>query len=167
MTTLTARKINILPISTTEELLDHPMLEIFLPNELPIFNQKPYLYQISSIYGEEFDPDFAPVPTSSQLLPALSDWNRTLILSVLEIWAGKRSPSQLARWCHPQVYQDLVRSVRSQSSVGKLRKLHIQEPLDGLCEAIATVRFNERLRSIAIRLEGIDGRWLCTELELI
>jgi len=167
MTTLSARKINLLPASSTDELWDHPMLEIFRPNELPPFNQKPYLYQISSIYGEEFDPDFAPIPTSANALPALSDWNRTLILSVLEIWAGKRSPNQMARWCHSKVYQELVKSVRTQSVVGKLRKIHIREPLDGLCEAIATVRFNERLRSIAIRLEGVDGRWLCTELKLI
>ena len=90
-----------------------------------------------------------------------------MILSVLEIWAGKRSPNQLARWCHSKVYQELVKSVRTQSVVGKLRKIHIREPLDGLCEATATVRFNERLRSIAIRLEGVDGRWLCTELKLI
>ena len=167
MTTLSARKINLLPASSTDELWDHPMLEIFRPNELPPFNQEPYLYQISSIYGEEFDPDFAPIPTSANELPALSDWNRTLILSVLEIWAGKRSPNQMARWCHSKVYQELVKSVRTQSVVGKLRKIHIREPLDGLCEATATVRFNERLRSIAIRLEGVDGRWLCTELKLI
>ena len=167
MNTLIAKAVNLLPKSSTDEYLDHPMLDIFRPNELPPFNQKPYLYQISSIYGEEFDPDFAPIPTSSSKLPSLEDWNRTLILSVLEIWAGKRSPNQLARWCQSPVFQELTRNVGSQSIVGKLRKIHIQEPLDGLCEAIATVRFNERLRSIAIRLEGVDGRWLCTNLKLI
>lgn len=167
MTKLIAKPVNLIPKSCENELWDHPMLDIFRPTQLPPFNQAPYLYQISSIYGEEFDPDFAPIPTSASNLPGLADWNRTLILSVLEIWAGKRSPNQMARWCNSSVYQDLVKNVRSQSLVGKLRKLHIQEPLDGLCEAIGTVRFNERLRAIAIRLEGVDGRWLCTNLKLI
>ena len=169
MKTLTACPINLTPkLSETDiSLWNHPTLDIFRPNPLPAFKQEPYLYKISSLYGEEFDPDFAPVPTPSSALPNLLIWNRTILLSVLEIWAGKRSPNQLARWCQSQIYQELLRSVGSQVEIGKIRKIYIQEPLDGLCEVVATIRFGTRLKSIAMRVEGVDGRWLCTQLKLI
>jgi hypothetical protein len=48
-----------------------------------------------------------------------------------------------------------------------VRTIHQSEPLDGICESTITVRFGERLRAIVIRFEGVDGRWLCTELDLI
>jgi len=51
--------------------------------------------------------------------------------------------------------------------IGRVRKTRITEPLDGVCEATVTVRFGDRLRVVAIRFEGLDGRWLCTCLTLI
>jgi hypothetical protein len=51
--------------------------------------------------------------------------------------------------------------------VGRVRKIHISQPLDGIIEATVTVRYGERLRVVAIRFEGLDHRWLCTALEII
>ena len=53
------------------------------------------------------------------------------------------------------------------TEIGRVRKTRITEPLDGVCEATVTVRFGDRLRVVAIRFEGLDGRWLCTCLALI
>ena len=51
--------------------------------------------------------------------------------------------------------------------VGKLRTIHQSEPLDGICESTVLVRFGDRLRAVVIRFEGVDGRWLCTALQMI
>ena len=139
------------------------------------FNQNPYLYKISYIYSnlnnglysEEYDQDFAPIPTSASELPELNSWSTKFALGVLEIWAGKRPPSQLAKWCHSSVYASLLNSTGYQREVGKLRRIYIHEPLDGLCECTATIRFSNRLRSMTMRFEGVDHKWICTNLDLI
>ena len=159
-------QLEIFPPSSTLETFP-PQLDLFAPESLPAFHQEPYLYRISSIYHEEYEPDFAPVPTSAKDLPELTPWTFKFAIGVLEIWAGKRPASQLARWCHANVYTELSASIGYQKEVGKIRKIHIQEPLDGLCESTATVRYNDRLRSMAMRFEGVDKRWLCTSLDLI
>ena len=131
------------------------------------FSQEPYLYKISSLYKEDFVPGFEPEPTSASELPDLNKFVESFAKSVLEIWAGKRSAAQLSRYCHSTVYQDLLTSIGYQKEVGKFRKVYINEPLDGLCESTVTVRFQERLRSMALRFEGIDHKWVCTSLDLI
>jgi hypothetical protein len=132
-----------------------------------ITEPKPYLYKISSFYKEDFIPGFEPEPTSASELPELNIFVESFAKSVLEIWAGKRSASQLSRYCHSNVYQDLLTSIGYQKEVGKFRKIYINEPLDGLCESTVTVRFNDRLRSMALRFEGLDHKWICTSLDLI
>ena len=129
--------------------------------------QEPYSYKISSLYKEDYIQGFEPEPTSASELPDLGIFVESFAKSVLEIWAGKRPASQLSRYCHSTVYQDLLTSIGYQREVGKFRKIYITEPLDGLCEGIVTVRFRDRLRSMAIRFEGLDHRWVCTSLDLI
>ena len=146
--------------------IESPELQLDLFLDQPFF-QAPYLYKISSLYSEDFDPAIAPVLTSASALPPLENWINRFAIGVLEIWAGKRSPSQLIKWCHIKVYQELLSSVGYQKEVGRLRRIYIQEPLDGLCEGTVTVRFNERVRSMVLRFEGVDKKWLCTELDLI
>jgi hypothetical protein len=132
-----------------------------------LIKPKPYLYKISSLYKEDYVPGFEPEPTSANELPELRSFVENFAKSVLEIWAGKRSASQLSKYCHANVYQDLLTSIGYQKEVGKFRRIYINEPLDGLCESTVTVRFNDRLRSMAIRFEGIDHKWICTSLDLI
>ena len=131
------------------------------------FKQEPYLYKLSSLYKDDYVPGFEPVPTSTSELPEITTFASSFAQSVLEIWAGKRSAAQISRWCHSTVYQELLTSIGYQKEVGKFRKIHINEPLDGLCESTVTVRFKERLRSMTLRFEGVDHRWVCTSLELI
>ena len=83
------------------------------------------------------------------------------------VLAGKRQPAQLSHWCHQKIYSELIRNVGSQKEVGRVRALHQSEPLDGICESTVTVRYGGRLRSLVIRFEGIDKRWLCTALTLL
>ncbi len=146
---------------------EHPILEIFRPPAVEVIAQKAKLFLLPSTFGEDYDPNFAPQPTSASDLPELHSWTLKFVVSVLEIWAAKRQPAQLSRWCHHNIYNELIHNVGSQKEVGRIRHLHQSEPLDGICESTITVRYGDRLRSIAVRFEGIDKRWLCTALALI
>ena len=84
-----------------------------------------------------------------------------------EIWAGRRQPAQLISKCHRQIYMNLLKQVGSQKEIGRIRSIYQCQPLDGICESTITVRFGDRLRAMVIRFEGVDQRWLCTELRLI
>ena len=145
----------------------HPLLEIFRPQPLtqPLTPSK--LYLVPSRFDDEFDPDFAPEPTSAHDLPELAVWTERFVHSIVEIWAGRRSPRQVESLCHHRIFSDLVRQSGSQKEIGHVRKIHIQEPLDGICEATITIRYENRLRAMLVRFEGIDKRWLCTALTLL
>lgn len=160
--------INLEPISSdAQEDWLHPILEIFRPRLAPAPVAKPKLYLVPSSFNDEFDPDFAPEPTSAMDLPDITEWNLNFARNVLEILAGRRQPSQLARACHHHIYAELLLQSGSMKEVGRIRKFHISEPLDGICETTVTVRFGDRLRCLVLRFEGVDNRWLCTALKLL
>jgi hypothetical protein len=94
-------------------------------------------------------------------------WTMKFIVSVVEVWAGRRQPAQLISWCHRVIYMELLRASGSQKEIGKIKSIHQSEPLDGICESTALIRYGERLRAVVIRFEGVDGRWLCTALKMI
>ncbi|MGI9144180.1 MAG: Rv3235 family protein [Candidatus Planktophila sp.] len=145
----------------------HPMLEIFKPIVEEHEKQKARLYLIPSTFDDEYDPDFSPQATSASDLPELHAWTMRFVVSVLEIWAGRRSPSQLTRMCHRKIFTELHSRAGTMKEVGKLRTIHQSEPLDGICESVVTVRYGERLRALSVRFEGVDNRWLCTALDLL
>ena len=146
---------------------EHPMLEMFRPIVQEHEKQKARLYLIPSSFDDEYDPDFSPQPTSASDLPELHEWTMRFVVSVLEIWAGRRSPSQLTRMCHRKIFTELHARAGTMKEVGKLRTIHQSEPLDGICESVVTVRYGERLRALSVRFEGVDNRWLCTALDLL
>lgn len=148
-------------------LWGHPQLELFPKPIREIPEQKAKLYLVPTSFGEEYDPDFAPIPCSAIDLPELHQWTMKFAVCVLEIWAGRRQPVQLAKWCHRVIFSDLLKQVGSQKDVGRIRTIHQQEPIDGVCESTITVRYGDRLRAMVVRFEGLDQRWLCTALELI
>jgi hypothetical protein len=145
----------------------HPMLEMFRPIVEEHEKQKARLYLIPSSFDDEYDPDFSPQPTSASDLPELHEWTMRFVVSVLEIWAGRRSPSQLTRMCHRSIFTELQARAGTMKEVGRLRTIHQSEPLDGICESVVTIRYGKRLRALSVRFEGVDNRWLCTALNLL
>ena len=133
----------------------------------PLPQQSAKLYLIPSSFGEEYEPGFEPVPTSASELPDLHTWTMKFAVSVVEIWAGRRQPAQLISRCHRHIYMQLLKQVGSQKEIGRIRTIHQSQPLDGICESTITVRYGDRLRAMVIRFEGVDKRWLCTELRLL
>jgi hypothetical protein len=160
--------IDVAPISSDpDEDWQHLVLEMFRPESPAQPVQKPRLYLIPSTFGEEYDPEFAPKPTSSTELPDINELTFQFIHNVVEIWAGRRTASQVQAMCHHLIFADLQRKAGQQKMIGKVRKIKVTEPLDGICESTVTIRYGDRLRVVAIRFEGLDGRWLCTALTLI
>ena len=52
----------------------------------------------------------------------------------------------------------------SRPGTGAVRSVHVQQRPDGVAEVCATVHRGQRMAALALRLEGRDGRWCCTEL---
>jgi hypothetical protein len=152
--------------SQSSELWNHPTLELFrTPEILPA--HRAYLYSSPTLFGENYESDDLPQPTSAQELPRLAHWLPVLAVSILEIWAGRRQPLQIADRCHRVIYLEILKRMGSLKEVGVLRRFHITEPLDGICEASIGVQFKDRYRCMVMRVEGVDGRWLCTEVDLL
>jgi len=120
------------------------------------------------------DEDFAAQPTASADLPDPRPWTRRLAQVVVEVLAGARPAGQLARHTTLDVLDQLERwtgrLARGADGRAALRPIvasvHVSEPADGVAEACAVVDTGPRRRALALRLEGLDGRWRCTELQL-
>jgi len=105
----THREFEQLPTFTTIELVPlssdpdegflHPVLEMFKPEPKIQEVKKPRLYLVPSTFGEEFDSEFAPQPTSASELPEIQPLIFQFIHNTVEIWAGRRSPHSNFRQC--------------------------------------------------------------------
>jgi hypothetical protein len=117
------------------------------------------------------------VLTGRDALPDPRAWAARLAQAVLEVAAGARPSSQLWRWTTQAVLDDVrqrsrpatvLDSQRRRAQVPALvRSVHVCEPADGVVEATAIVAGRLRTRALALRLEGLNGRWLCTALEWV
>lgn len=117
--------------------------------------------------NEELEPRLQHKPTPLADLPDLEQWVSRYVVSLVEVWSGKRAAMQLARWTHRSVFEGLMKSVGLKRALPKIRNIYISQPIDGVGEVTVTLRYDERIRSLVMRFEGVDMRWLCTELFLI
>lgn len=129
--------------------------------------------------GMELSEFFAPQRTPSTALPSPEPFLRNLTLGVLEVFAGVREVDQLARWLTEEPYRKLVtranlaararsaRGMPAKRPVHAILSVHESSPADGIVEAVVVVRGPARTRALAVRLEGMDGRWRATSLALL
>lgn len=117
------------------------------------------------------EDDEAPSRTPVSDLPPARPVAQALVQGLLEVMAGVRPVSQLQRGTTPELFAQLEqvvhgrpRAVGARPVTGAVRSLHVQERPEGVAEVCATVRRGPRLAAVALRLEGIRGRWTCTEL---
>jgi len=79
---------------------------------------------------------------------------------------------QLIRWTTPEVYSVVARrhaASRRRAMVASratVRRVRICEPADGVVEACAVVVDNGRVRALAMRLTGLDRRWVVSVLQV-
>jgi len=110
-------------------------------------------------------------------LPDARAWGSRLAQAVAEVLAGDRPLSQLVRWTDAVVYMDLNRRVRvlgltttathrGAKERSAIRSVRVSQPAERVAEIAAHVRYGNRSRAMALRLEVHRGRWICTALEL-
>jgi hypothetical protein len=153
-----------------KSLWHHPVLPIFneTKEEAPVeISTKLYLVPtLDNLVGEDIDSEYLPKPSPISELPEISSWVKRYVIGVVEIWGSKRPAMQLARWSHRKVFKQLTSP--SQIGVGaKIRKIYISQPIEGVVEGTVTLQIGDRVRSLSLRFEGVDKRWLCTELVII
>ena len=115
---------------------------------------------------------FGPQATVARGAAGAAGVGRPLAQAVVEVLAGDRPASQLVRWTAEDVYDGVRRRARTRRPQGgqppraAVRSVRVCEPADGVVEACAVVRRGNRYHAVALRLQGLDGRWQCTALQL-
>jgi hypothetical protein len=125
----------------------------------------------------EGEPDFfAPQRTPAAALPDPRLFTARLVQAMLEVVVAARPLAQLVRWTTEDVYRQLSRQVRitghedassrRRRVPGRVRSIHLSELRGHAVEVCAIVQHRERTTAMALRLEGVDGRWQCTALQV-
>jgi hypothetical protein len=121
-----------------------------------------------SEFGPEgFHPKFSPMPSPLSELPDSYAWSKSFVIAVLEVWAGRRSVMQLAKNSHRSVISKILSQGKTLSEVCQIRRIYINQPIEGVIETTVTLSIKNRVRSLILRFEGIDKKWICTELRLL
>ncbi len=115
--------------------------------------------------------DFGPAPTPRHDLPDPAAVAHRLVTTTLEAFTGRRSFAQLQSAFTLPVFTAVSRGRRPRWCVEGTGPLvvgpvRVFEPVDGVAEVTAVARRNGRAHAVAVRLEGIDGRWRCTALQV-
>ena len=159
-----------------DELPVAPVLPLVAPPLVaPPLVVPPSLRVLPTPAGEAGDLDvelwLAARRTPTAELPAALPFARALVQGLLEVLAGVRPLRQLQRDTTPELYAVLERAVsRQRAPAGPrpggraVRSVHVQEHPEGVVEICATVQRGLHAGALALRLEGLDGRWRCTEL---
>lgn len=95
---------------------------------------------------------------------------------LVEVFGGDRGVHQLIRWTTDRVYADLLRRAHALQQVSanaprtrrqraQIRSVHLCRPQDDAAELSIHVRHGRRSRAIAVRIEQVEDRWLCTAIE--
>lgn len=127
----------------------------------------------------EDDPYRDPVPprTPRADLPDPREWAARIGQALVETMAGLRPPTQLVRWVLPDAYAGIARAsltAQRRLSTAKgshrrrilIRRVDVCEPADGVAEVSLVVQDGHRVRALALRLVGRDGRWRVEALQL-
>lgn len=149
--------------------------------------RSPYIQDALAVdFSRQTDEQlFGIQPSTREDLPDPRAWAGHIGQAVVEVLAGSRSPVQLVRWTTPEVYAVLARRAalvqrRLADAPGPrpagdrptaapaarrpavVRQVLVCEPADGVAEATVIVVQGGRVRALALRLVGQDGRWRLT-----
>lgn len=121
--------------------------------------------------GAAHADDFGPTWSARADLPDPREAGRRLITLTLEALAGRRPLAQLQPITSTGVFTALSNGRRPRwcaegTSPLAVGQVHVCEPVDGVAEVSAVARRGGRAHAVAARLEGLDGRWRCTALQV-
>lgn len=121
---------------------------------------------------------FGPQRTLREALPDPTVWSGRITLALLEVMTGIRPAPQVLRWTSPEVYAVIARRsalVARRAAEGRaprtrprlhVIRVRVCEPADGVAEATVVVGDGPRVRAVAVRLVGQDGKWRVTALQV-
>ena len=119
------------------------------------------------------DDDFGPRPTPTAELPDPRAWSGQMALNLLQVAVGVRAATQVRRHTSLEVYDSLVRrSARARRYGTPTRRpmrclaVLVSQPRDGIVDASIVLDDATRSRAVALRLTGLDGRWIVSDLVL-
>ncbi len=105
--------------------------------------------------------------TGSDALPPAARSGRVFARALVEVLSGRRPLGQLRVHCAPDIYAGLLeRTVPASVGLPHLLAVRVCEPADGVAEVSAAFKRAQRVRAIAFRIQGVDGRWRITALEV-
>jgi len=140
------------------------------------FIQGTLAISFGGVYDAVADPAdqqyFGPQRALSCDLPEPHAWVSHMAQALVEVMSGARPAPQVIRWTTPEVYSVVARrnavSVRRALVARRaiVRRVRICEPVDGVIEACAVVVDNGRVRALAMRLTGVDRRWVISALQV-
>jgi len=92
---------------------------------------------------------------------------RVLARALVEVLSGRRPVAQLRVHCAPDIYAGLLdRPIAGHQALPHLLAVRVCEPADGVAEVSVVFRRADRVRAMAFRMQGVDGRWRITALQL-
>lgn len=127
----------------------------------------------SEVADEEADPLFDRQPTSRVDLPPPGPFAARIGQALVEVLWGARPAVQVVRWTSQEVHAVVSRRSLVAARRGLrarrppvVRRVRVCEPADGVAEVGLVVVDGDRVRAVALRLTGLDGRWVVTELQV-
>ena len=140
-------------------------LQETLPFEWPRSYGANALSYVAPRTSDQDEFSFEVQPTSRYDLPNVRQWSMRLVHGMVEVINGVRPPSQLNRWITPEV-MNLVQARILEKHMPRfiVRSVHVTETDDGVAEISAVFGTPNRSFALAMRLEGLDGRWRATSL---
>jgi hypothetical protein len=144
------------------------------PEEEPV--EPPKFRAIGS--NEQFGPQFA----RRKDLPNPEVFLRNLTQRAVEVLAGSRDLSQIARWVTDDVFHSIQYQVTARAITAGLRtreakkrrarrfqlsSVRFTAPREGIIEGCVLVSAGQNIRVAAVRLEGFDRRWRASSFTLL
>ena len=113
------------------------------------------------------------VPTPVEQLPPPEELAHRLVQAAVDVLRGLRPASQVLRWTTPEVYSQLRQRARVECTDPQTsgRRPVVRSVRTSRCgaagvEVAAVVLDGRRARAVAVRLDGVDGRWRMTALQI-
>jgi hypothetical protein len=115
--------------------------------------------------GWSQDADMGVRRTATAQLPAAGKSGSMLARALVEVLCGQRPVPQLRVHCAPEVFAGLQVRSTTGGALGHLLTVRVSEPAEGVAEVAAVFRRGDRVRALAFRMQGVDGRWRVTALQ--
>jgi Family of unknown function (DUF6459) len=106
-------------------------------------------------------------------LPDAAVWSASLVVALVQALLAQRPIAQLNRWLADDVLAAVSRQARQHRSAPSrtavrvgLQSVRVQHPHPAAAEVAARILVGGTTTALALRLDALGDRWLCTALEL-